>query len=42
MIEPEIKEVSKDHYQLIVNGINVGILERSQVRYLIGKLDNEI
>lgn len=38
----ELKETHKDHYQLFVNGMNTGILEKSQLRYLIEVIDNII
>ena len=42
MIEPEIKQVDKDHYELDVKGINLGIFERSELRHLIEVIDNKI
>ena len=42
MIDPIIKQVNKDHYELDVKGINLGIFERSELRYLIEVIDNVI
>ena len=36
----EAKE--KDYYVLTVSGVNLGRFERSELRYLIEKLDNTI
>ncbi|QDP55019.1 MAG: hypothetical protein Unbinned96contig1002_29 [Prokaryotic dsDNA virus sp.] len=44
-LEITIKKVKKDHYILvIIKGDQKfsEVLEKSQIRYLIGKLDNEI
>jgi len=42
MVEPTIKQVDKDHYELDVKGINLGIFERSELRHLIEIIDNII
>ena len=42
MVDPIIKEVNKDHYELDVKGINLGIFERSELRHLIEVIDNII
>ena len=36
------KSDKKDHYNLNINGVILGEWERSQLRELIGKLDNAI
>jgi hypothetical protein len=42
-IAAELKPTEKkDHYQMYINGANMGIWERSQVRQLIEVLDNAI
>lgn len=38
----DLKEVSKDHYQLFLNGSNAGVWERSDLRHLIEVIDNTI
>ena len=40
MVDPIIKQVDKDHYELDVKGINLGIFERSELRHLIEVIDN--
>ena len=42
MVDPIIKQVDKDHYELDVKGINLGIFERSELRHLIEVIDNTI
>lgn len=37
-----VAKVSKQHYKIEINGEVIGILERSELRYLIEKLDNAI
>jgi hypothetical protein len=37
-----VSKVSKQHYSIEINGEVIGILERSELRYLIEKLDNAI
>lgn len=41
-MQPKIKQVNKDHYELKINEINVGTLERSELRHLIEVIDNTI
>ena len=42
-ITTDIKPTEKkDHYQLHINGADMGEWERSQLRQLIGDLDNAI
>ena len=41
-MQPIIKKVDKDHYELDVKGINLGIFERSELRHLIEIIDNTI
>ena len=42
MIKPIIKQVDKDHYELDVKSIKLGIFERSELRHLIETIDNAI
>lgn len=35
-------EVKKDHYVLIINDVNLGEFERSELRNIIEKIDNVI
>lgn len=37
-----VAKVSKQHYKIEINGVVLGILERSELRHLIQKLDNAI
>tara|TARA_R110002050_G_scaffold291510_1_gene446024 strand:- start:46 stop:306 length:261 start_codon:yes stop_codon:yes gene_type:complete len=37
-----VVKVSKQHYKIEINGVVLGILERSELRHLIEKLDNAI
>lgn len=37
-----VVKVSKQHYKIEINGEVLGILERSELRHLIEKLDNAI
>jgi len=37
-----VAKVSKQHYKIEINGEVIGILERSELRHLIEKLDNAI
>ena len=37
-----VAKVSKQHYKIEINGEIIGILERSELRYLIEKLDSAI
>ena len=37
-----VSKVSKQHYSIEINGEVIGILERSELRHLIEKLDNAI
>lgn len=41
-IKTDLKPVHKDHFQLSINGMIIGVFERSQLRQLIGDIDNEI
>ena len=41
-MQPKIKQVNKDHYELDVKGVNLGIFERSELRHLIEVIDNTI
>ena len=41
-ITTELKPVHKDHYHLFINGVDLGTWERSQLRQLIGDIDNVI
>lgn len=36
------KTDKKDHFKMVLNGVDLGIWERSQVRQLISQLDNKI
>ena len=38
----EITDSRKDHYYLTINKIKLGEFERSERRYLIEKIDNQI
>jgi len=38
----EIKPTKKDHYYLTINKIRLGEFERSDLRHLIEKIDNQI
>jgi len=38
----EITDSRKDHYYLTINKIKLGEFERSELRYLIEKIDNQI
>lgn len=38
----ELTEKVKDHFQLKINNIDVGVFERSQLRQLIEDIDNQI
>jgi|TARA_R110000782_G_scaffold137341_1_gene229834 hypothetical protein len=38
----EISESKKDHYYLTINKIRLGEFERSDLRNLIEKIDNQI
>ena len=37
-----VAKIAKQHYKIEINGEIIGILERSELRYLIEKLDNAI
>lgn len=37
-----VAKIAKQHYKIEINGEVLGILERSELRYLIEKLDNAI
>lgn len=37
-----LESLDKDHYKLVINGMIVGVMERSQLRQLIGSIDNNI
>jgi len=41
-IATEIKNVHKDHYHLFINGVDMGVWERSQLRQLLEDIDNAI
>ena len=41
-MEIEISESKKDHYYLTINKIRLGEFERSDLRNLIEKIDNQI
>ena len=41
-INTELKPADKDHWQLNINGVTMGIWERSQLRHLIEVIDNTI
>jgi hypothetical protein len=41
-MEIEISESKKDHYYLTINKIRLGEFERSDLRKLIEKIDNQI
>jgi hypothetical protein len=38
----EITDSKKDHYYLTINKIKLGEFERSDLRHLIEKIDNQI
>lgn len=42
MINIELKEQDKDHWKLLINGVDMGTWERSQLRHLIQEIDNTI
>jgi hypothetical protein len=37
-----VAKIAKQHYKIEINGEVIGILERSELRHLIEKLDNAI
>lgn len=41
-IRTELKPQDKDHYKLVINGLDMGTWERSQLRQLIQDIDNTI
>lgn len=41
-IEVQCIPTKKDHFILIIDGINNGEKERSQLRHIIGVIDNKI
>lgn len=42
-INIEIKDTErKDYYKFVINGVNLGEWEKSELRYLIEKIDNKI
>jgi len=42
-INIELKDTErKDYYKLVINGVNLGEWEKSELRYLIEKIDNKI
>jgi hypothetical protein len=42
-MEVEVQKVSKDRFNLVVNGtVVLQAIERSEVRYIIQELDNKI
>jgi len=42
-INIEVKETErKDYYKFLINGVNLGEWERSELRYLIEVVDNKI
>jgi len=42
-INIEVKDSErKDHYKFLINGVNLGEWERSDLRYLIEVIDNKI
>jgi len=42
-INIEVKDTErKDYYRFLINGVNLGEWERSQLRYLIEVVDNKI
>jgi hypothetical protein len=42
-INIELKETErKDYYKFLINGVNLGEWERSELRYLIEVVDNKI
>lgn len=42
-INIEIKDTErKDYYKLVINGVKLGEWEKSELRYLIEKIDNKI
>tara|TARA_R100001198_G_scaffold14860_1_gene7077 strand:- start:1043 stop:1177 length:135 start_codon:yes stop_codon:yes gene_type:complete len=42
-INIEVKDTErKDYYKFLINGVNLGEWERSELRYLIEVVDNKI
>jgi hypothetical protein len=42
-INIELKDSErKDYYKFVINGVNLGEWEKSELRYLIEKIDNKI
>ncbi len=42
-INIELKDAErKDYYKFLINGVNLGEWERSELRYLIEVIDNKI
>ncbi len=41
-INTELKPQDKDHYRMIINGVDMGIWERSQLRQHMESIDNAI
>lgn len=41
-IKVDLKPQDKDHYKLVINGVDMGTWERNQLRDLIGQIDNNI
>ena len=41
-IKTELKPVREDYWHLFINGVDMGVWERSQFRHLIEVIDNTI
>ena len=41
-IRLELKPQDKDYYKMVINGVDMGTWERSQLRQLIQDIDNVI
>ena len=41
-VNTELKEVSQDHWHMHINGVDMGVWEKSQLRQHMEKIDNTI